>query len=271
MSFGHGFGNVDCMSKGTKLLTATCALLLATVGACSQSNQADTSAADGTSPSEQAPKVLWVGDSVAAQLAKPLTAAAKTSELPFKSIAAAGGGNVSGREKLTQSTFQRLNEALDSYSPDVVTYQVSTYDWGTEKEQRAAYEKLLKTVAESGAELAIVTMPPIKPDDFYKDHMDELERTNRLVEEVAAGSDDKAVVLDSAQVWGEEFQKKRDGKLYRKSDGIHTCPQGAAQFTDWLLEKLAKQFDGFTPAKPESWANAGWSGDSKFEGCQTGA
>ncbi|MGJ7908685.1 SGNH/GDSL hydrolase family protein [Actinopolyspora sp. H202] len=259
------------MSKGTKLLTATCALLLATVGACSQSNRADTSAADGTPSSGQAPEVLWLGDSVAAQLAKPLTSAAKASELPFKSIAAAGGGNVSGREKLTQSTFQRLNKALDSYSPDVVTYQVSTYDWGTEKEQRAAYEKLLQTVADSGAKLAIVTMPPIKPDDFYKDHMDELDRTTRLVEEVAASSDGKAVVFDSTQVWGEEFQKKRDGELYRKSDGIHTCPQGAAQFTDWMLEKLAKQFGGFTPTKPESWADAGWSGDSEFEGCQTKA
>lgn len=257
------------MKKRVKVLTALCALSsLVVLGACSQSEAAKSgpSSSGPSSSDKSAPKLLWVGDSIAAQLAEPLAAAAKASGVPFKSIASTGGGNVSGRDQLVESTFESLNKALGSFNPDVVIYQVSTYDWGTEKEQRAAYQKLLKTVTEAGAQLVFVTMPPIKPDGFYADHMDELERTSRLVKEVAAGSD-KAVALESSEVWGDSFQLRRNGKLIRKSDGIHTCPQGAARFTVWLLDELAGRYPGIDPAKPKSWANAGWAGDSSFKGC----
>ncbi len=257
------------MNKRVKLVTAVCALLsvLTVLSACSQGESAGSSSASTADSAGQAPRLLWMGDSVAAQLAKPLAAAAEASGLTMKSIASTGGGNVSGIDKLAESTFGRLTEALGSFEPDVVAYQVATYDWGTEQEQRAAYKKLLKTVTDAGAQLVFVTMPPIKPDDFYAKHMDELKRTTRLAKEVAAGSHDKAVVFDSTQVWGQSFQRRRDGELYRSSDGIHTCPQGAAQFTVWFMNELAKRVSGFTPASPKSWANAGWAGDPAFKDC----
>jgi hypothetical protein len=68
-------------------------------------------------------------------------------------------------------------------------------------------------------------------------------------------------------VWGDTYQRVKDGKPDRSPDGIHTCPQGAARFTNWLLKELAKLYPGFTPASPESWANTGWSADKHFKAC----
>jgi hypothetical protein len=74
-------------------------------------------------------------------------------------------------------------------------------------------------------------------------------------------------VLDAGAVWGSTYQQTRDGAADRSTDGIHTCPQGAARFTAWLLGELAKLFPGFTPAAPQSWTGAGWSADARFRGC----
>lgn len=68
-------------------------------------------------------------------------------------------------------------------------------------------------------------------------------------------------------MWGSTYQRSRDGKTDRSADGIHTCPQGAAPFTIWLLTELAKSFAGFTPAAAQTWANTGWSADKHFQGC----
>jgi hypothetical protein len=259
---GPGGGSVAVVNNRMKLLTVVCALLSAlVVGACSRAESA------ASVPAADAPKLLWMGDSVADGLAGPLADAAATSGLQMQSIASTGGGNVSGIAELTTSTWEQLTARLASFSPDVVAYQVSTYDWGTEDEQRAAYERLLKTVTDAGATLVFVTMPPIRVDGFYADHMEELERTSRLVAEVADGSGGKAVAWDSAEVWGSSYQLDRDGKRDRSPDGVHTCPQGAARFTAWLLDHLAAHYPGFTPAAPESWANAGWAAGPAFQGC----
>ncbi|WP_242582061.1 SGNH/GDSL hydrolase family protein [Amycolatopsis sp. 195334CR] len=244
------------MSKRLKTLAAACAVLA--VAACSPAEPA---------PAAPPSKLLWMGDSVAEGLAGPLAAAAQAGGLSMESIASTGGGNVSGIEELTKSTWDQLTGKLGSFDPDVVAYQVSTYDWGTEGEQLAAYEKLLATVTAAGATLVFVTMPPIKADEFYAPHLAELQRTGGLVRRVADGSGGKAVVLDSAAVWGPEYRLDRDGKRDRSPDGIHTCPQGAARFTAWLLGELAARFPGFTPAAPESWANAGWAGGPAFRDC----
>ncbi|CNG73830.1 Uncharacterised protein [Mycobacterium tuberculosis] len=140
-------------------------------------------------------------------------------------------------------------------------------DWGGRREQRAAYEKLLTTVTGAGAKLIYVTAPPIKPDDFYTPHMADLKRAPDVARTVAAGSSGKAEFLDAVAVWGGTDQRVRDGKADRSADGIHTCPQGAARFTAWLLTELAKLFPGFTPPAPKAWANTGWSANRNYKGC----
>jgi hypothetical protein len=209
--------------------------------------------------------VLFLGDSIAVGEALPLSAAFAASKVPFRSIAAEGGGNVVG--PFSDKNWAKLPGQITSAGPGLVVYQITTYDWGGPREQQAGYRKLLTTVTGAGATLVFVTMPPIRPDDFYAPHMADLNRAPDAARAVARTSAGQAVVLDAAAVWGGTYQQKRDGRADRSSDGIHTCPQGAARFTSWLLGALSERFHGFTPADPQAWANTGWSADKRFLGC----
>ncbi|GAB7044268.1 MULTISPECIES: SGNH/GDSL hydrolase family protein [Catenuloplanes] len=222
-----------------------------------------TTAAPSAGPAPAPPggaTVLFAGDSIAAGQSVPMSEAFAAAGVRFRSIAAEGGGNVVGPN--AAATWQTLSAALDTEDPAVVVYQITTYDWGTVRDQEAAYTRLASTVAEAGATLVVVTMPPIRPDDFYAPHMAELAHARDAAHAAVRASAGRARLLDAAAVWGKTFQQ-RD----RSSDGVHTCPQGAARFTAWLLTELAGILPGFTPAAPETWANTGWSADRRFVGC----
>ncbi|WP_344427382.1 SGNH/GDSL hydrolase family protein [Amycolatopsis minnesotensis] len=243
------------MTKTRMLLLGLAGLLLATA-ACS---------GPSTATEAKRSKVLFLGDSIAVGEALPLAAAVKAGGADFQSIAAEGGGNVVG--PAADENWKQLPGQITEAKPTAVVYQIATYDWASQPEQQAAYEKLLTTVTGAGAKLVFVTMPPIKPDEFYQPHMAELARTSDIARTVAAGSSGKASVLDATEVWGSAYQQTKDGKADRSADGIHTCPQGAARFTSWLLTGLAKVLPGFTPPAAEAWANTGWSADKHFKGC----
>ncbi|GGM41493.1 acyltransferase family protein [Promicromonospora citrea] len=225
----------------------------------SAGSSAAGSAGDGIST------VLLLGDSVAAGEALPLGAALDAAGVTLESLAADGGGGVVG--PLGEATWEQLPGAVATARPDVVVYQLTTYDWGTAQEQRAGYERLVRMVSDAGADLVLVPSPPIRPDEFYAPHMDELAGAERVAREVAEASGGRAVYLDSAPVWGEAYERVRDGVPDRSADGIHTCPQGAARFTGWLLGELAQRYPGFAPADPEAWLDAGWAADPRFTGC----
>ncbi|MFD2422752.1 SGNH/GDSL hydrolase family protein [Amycolatopsis pigmentata] len=248
-------------SAAALLLTAACS------GQSSVTNTAGNSGAgtdSGSGPSGQA-KVLFVGDSVALGESQALAAAAAASKLPFQSVAEDGGGNVVGPN--SDEIWKELSGKIDSAKPSVVVYQITTYDWGSEQEQKAAYTKLVQKDSDIGAKTVFVTMPPIKADDFYQSHMADLNRTTSVARKVADDSSGKAALLDAGAVWGDKYQQIKDGKADRSSDGIHTCPQGAARFSNWLLTGLAKLIPGLNPAPAASWANTGWAADKHFTGC----
>jgi hypothetical protein len=209
--------------------------------------------------------VLFAGDSIAVGEALPLAAAFQASGVEFQSIAAEGGGNVVG--PFSDESWPKLSEQIASARASVVVYQLTTYDWGTEEQQRAGYDKLLKAATATGANLVLVSAPPIRPDDFYQPHMADLDRAPDVARTVVEASSGQSGMLDATAVWGKTYQQTRDGKADRSADGIHTCPQGAARFATWLLTELAKRHPGFTPATPGTWANAGWSADKHFHGC----
>ncbi|SES07128.1 hypothetical protein SAMN05216188_12127 [Lentzea xinjiangensis] len=240
-------------------------LLLLTT-ACS--GQPTTSGTSGTSGATGAPglaKVLFAGDSVAVGEALPLAAAFEASGVEFQSIAAEGGGNVVG--PFADKNWEKLPGQISAAKATLVIYQLTTYDWGSAQEQRAAYERLVKTVTGTGAGLVFVTAPPIRPDEFYQPHLAELAGAPGAARAAAEAFPGQAVVLDATGVWGTTYQQTRDGKADRSADGIHTCPQGAARFTKWLLSELAERHPGFTPADPRDWANTGWAADDHFKGC----
>ncbi|PRX97988.1 SGNH/GDSL hydrolase family protein [Allonocardiopsis opalescens] len=253
-----------------RVLTGLLALTALTAG-CSAAATSDApaggaaSSAAGASADHGLSRVLLLGDSVAVGQALPMADAFAASGVEFESIASEGGGNVVG--PFAEEQWAELPGEIAAAEPAVVIYQITTYDWGTEEEQRTGYERLLSTVAETGADLVFVTMPPIEPDDFYRPHMSELARTADVARAVAEDSDGRAHFLDAGAVWGDTYQRTRDGRADRSTDGIHTCPQGAARFTDWLLTELAGRYPGFGPAPAEQWANTGWSADEHYNGC----
>lgn len=252
----------------TALATATAALALVLATACSQQSAADTPADAGPADEPdvvELPKVLFLGDSVGQDVALPLAEAFEASGDEFESLASEGGGNVVG--PFSEERWETLPEEIGSAEAGLVIYQITSYDWGDEEEQREGYERLLSTVTEAGAELVFVTMPPIEPDDFYEPHMADLDRAPEVARSVAEGSDGLANVLDAAEVWGDTFQEARDGEPDRNPDGVHTCPQGAARLTHWMLDELGAMFSGFTPPAPEEWADTGWSEDARFGAC----
>jgi hypothetical protein len=263
------------MTKTSRLVPGLIGLLLLST-ACSTGAPADAAPAD-TAPADTATAatveadgpglsdVLFLGDSIAVGEALPLTEAFAASDVRFKSLASVGGGNVVG--PFSDKNWKKLPEQITAAKPSVVIYQITTFDWGGRRAQEAAYRKLLTTVTDAGARLVFVTAPPIKPDDFYRPHMAELERAPGVARAVAAESAGRARVLDAGAVWGDTYRRTRNGKPDRGADGIHTCPQGAARFTAWLLNALAKEFPGFTPAAPQAWANTGWSAAKHFQGC----
>jgi len=251
------------MTKTRSLVLGLTGLLLATAACSGRSTTPEP--APGAAGDASQSKVLFLGDSVAVGESLPLAAAFKAGGVAFQSIAADGGGNVVG--PFSDENWQKLPGQVTAAKPTVVVYQIATYDWGSQPEQQAAYEKLSKTATGAGAKLVFVTMPPIKPDDFYQPHMADLARTPHVARAVADGSAGQALVLDSGEVWGSTYQQTRDGKADRSADGIHTCPQGAARFTGWLLTGLAKVLPSFTPPAAETWANTGWSADKHFQGC----
>lgn len=255
----------------TRLRTVTAVLfglLLVTAAACADRGEADGPAPGTTALPDPGPgltRVIMMGDSIAIGEALPLGFALDASGVAFSSMASEGGGGVVG--PIAEELWKTLPEQIGSARPSTVVYQITTYDWGTEDEQRAAYERLADTVAGAGATLVFVTAPPIVPDEFYEPHMDDLERAPRVAREVAEASGGEAVLLDASAVWGEAYEQTRDGEPDRSADGVHTCPQGAARFTQWLLTELAALYPDFTPPEPEAWANVGWSGDEHFVGC----
>lgn len=251
------------------VLAATTAALALT--ACQASGNGSDTAADrstATAGDQQTPdgrknatkphRLLWMGDSIGEVQAPPLGAAMKASHVEFKSIAAAGGGGVVG--EIAQPTWERLPKELKSFKPDVVAYQITTYDWGTPGEQRGAYERLAKTVNDAGAELLIVSAPPFKVDDFYKSHEAAIKTAPKSAKEVADMHPNTVRFLDASALWGTD---NTAATAQRGKDGIHSCQQGSAAFTKWFGEQLNKQY-GFTPAAVDQWATGSWTGDKVY-------
>jgi hypothetical protein len=215
-------------------------------------------------------KVLWLGDSIAAVEAPPLSAALQASGVEFKNASSDGGGTVVRGDKMIDpiaaATWKDLGADLASFHPNVIAYQITTYDWGTLQQQRASYEKLAKTAQDAGAELVIVSAPPYKLDDFYKKHEGAIKSAPKAAEKVAVDSGGKVRFFDSSALWGVDSTA---AKAHRSSDGIHSCQQGSAAFAKWFTEQLGKAH-GFTPAAPGQWAKGSWVADKRYAklGCR---
>ncbi|MCI3935523.1 SGNH/GDSL hydrolase family protein [Streptomyces sp. AN091965] len=242
------------------LLTTATAVALTGCGAGSDS--ADTSG-QGT-PAKTGKRVLWMGDSIAGSEAPALGAALKASGVAFKDASSTGGGTVVTGDRMAgqiaRTTWKDLAENITSFRPNVIAYQITTYDWGTSAQQRASYVKLAKTAHRAGAELVLVSAPPFKIDDFYRKYEGAIRSAPKAAKQVAAAADGKVRFLDADALWGTDATAD---KAQRSADGVHSCQQGSAAFARWFTDQLGKELS-FEPAAPEKWAKGRWTADKRF-------
>ncbi|KNB54012.1 SGNH/GDSL hydrolase family protein [Streptomyces caatingaensis] len=247
------------------LLAATAVTGAALTG-CGAGDAKDggTKADGGAATARAGKKILWLGDSIAGAEAPPLAAALKASGVEFKNASSDGGGTIVEGDKMSapiaKDTWKGLAKNIDAFHPDVIAYQITTYDWGSAEQQRASYEKLARTAQDAGAELVIVSAPPFKIDDFYKKFAGAIASAPKAAKEVADRSGGKVRFLDASALWGTDAGA---AKAQRSSDGIHSCQQGSAAFAKWLTGKLGSAY-GFTPAAPEKWAAGSWTSDARY-------
>ncbi|MFF0746765.1 SGNH/GDSL hydrolase family protein [Streptomyces sp. NPDC004111] len=256
--------------RGTTLLTVAAAGAAVALTACgggkaapsasssSGAVTAEAPATQGEANGSKAPKILWMGDSIGEAEAPALGAALKASGAEFKSMAAAGGGGVIG--EIAAPTWEQLPKELKSFSPEVVVYQITTYDWGTAAEQKAGYKRLAKAVNDAGAELVMVSAPPFKIDDFYKPNEAAIKQAPKSAKAVADKSPGKVRFVDASALWGTDSAA---AKAQRSKDGIHSCQQGSAAFAKWLSGELGQRYS-FEPAPADTWATGAWTGDKVY-------
>ncbi|MBT3153597.1 SGNH/GDSL hydrolase family protein [Streptomyces sp. CHD11] len=248
-----------CQDSGSSAPAAADGATTATGGAGDRADGAGSDTGNNAKPQ----RLLWMGDSISEAQVPAVGAAMEAAGAEFESMASTGGGGVVG--EIAEPTWKTLPAYLESFRPDVVAYQITTYDWGTPDEQRAAYERLAEAVTGAGAELLLVSAPPFKVDDFYKPHASEIESAPESAKSVAGEHPDSVRFLDAAALWGTDHGA---AEAQRGKDGIHSCQQGSAAFAQWFGKELHRLYD-FAPAPAEEWATGSWTGDKVFSklGC----
>ncbi|MER7758140.1 SGNH/GDSL hydrolase family protein [Streptomyces sp. NPDC097619] len=200
-----------------------------------------------------------MGDSIADAESPALLAALKASGIEATSMAAAGGGGVVG--EIGAGTWKDLPGKISAVRPEVIAYQITTYDWDTPEGQKRDYERLARAAEKAGARLLLISAPPFDADDaFYKSHKKEIESAPKAAKEVADAHPGKVTYLDASALWGTDRTAE---KAYRSKDGIHSCRQGSAAFAQWFTKELSK-VTPFTLAAPDTWANGPWTGDERY-------
>ncbi|MFB9469314.1 SGNH/GDSL hydrolase family protein [Nonomuraea salmonea] len=237
----------------------------AALGGCGAASSADDRAgrAESAATSQTGVRVLWMGDSIAGAQAPAVRAALEAAGVTVENATSDGGGNlVAGDHPVTtkaaRDTWKALKEHISSFRPTVIAYQITTYDWGTAREQLTAYRKLARTAGDAGARLVLVSAPPFKIDEFFQPHAASIKSAPKMAAKAADGTN--ARFLDASELWGADHAA---AKAQRSKDGIHSCQQGSAAFATWFAKRLG-ELAGFTPAAPAEWATGAWTGDDRF-------
>ncbi len=206
-------------------------------------------------------RVLWIGDSVAADLAPALTAA----------FAASGVTLIDGSGDGLRLTPGGGVDPIDVYSKmlaeetfDSVVVQLSYWDSPADLDQlRTSLGWFRDRVRERGAELVVLTPPPVRDDLVDPGLARQIEVVGQLVTE----GQGRVHLVDTAPAWGAAMALDidGDGAPDRKPDGVHVCPQGAARFAAWLTADLGARFRGMSPQPTEVWAAGDWSTSIRYD------
>ncbi len=214
-----------------------------------------------TLPRHVVSRVLWVGDSVAADLAPALIPAFGASGVTWIDGTGDGlrltpGGGV--------DPVEVYSKMFDAQTFDTVVVQLSYWDSPADIDQlRISLGWFRDQVRARDAELVVLTPPPIR-DDLVDPG---LARQIEVVNELVAGGEGHVHLVDTLVAWGPTmaFDIDGDGAPDRKPDGVHVCPQGAARFAVWLTADLASRFDGVALQPADVWGAGDWSTSRRYD------
>ncbi len=119
------------------------------------------------------------------------------------------------------------------------------------------------TALTSGADLVVVTPPPVRPDITDPG----LSNQVSVIREMIEADPGRVHLVDTLALWGPDLARDMDGDGApdRKPDGVHVCAQGAARFAAWMVDQLDAVFDGLTPAFPSAWAGGDWTRSARYD------
>ena len=243
------------------------ASLFAMVLACSLTTEPDRNA-EGITASITVTGALWMGDSVAYDLAPGVVAAFEASGIEVETYAYPG-------VSLTSEAFLREGEdwfedhhqpQIELSSADIVFWQLSHFDAASPPDVLLLAHTRFVDIALQSEDRAVVfvTAPPVKDST---DSGDEAHWANVIA--AARGAverdPDRAVLLDTSEMWAATFARgSPDGLPRRKPDGMHLCQTAVAHFADYLIGWVSENFDGVTPAYPSTWALDWWE-DERYD------
>jgi hypothetical protein len=204
--------------------------------------------------------VLWIGDSVAADMTPAIEARLAAARVTVYD-GALDGARLVPSDGIDPVTL--YDEMMTAYPADVVVVQLMSWDspFSTD-ELRVAYAWFASRVRAMDADLVVVTPPPLR-DDLVDPG---LERQIAVARELVAADSDHVTLIDASALWGDtlDIDIGADGAPDRKPDGVHVCPQGAARFADWFAARLAERYDGLATAAPQ-WLSGPWTTDARYD------
>ncbi|MEI6496154.1 MAG: acyltransferase family protein [Actinomycetota bacterium] len=204
---------------------------------------------------------LWLGDSVADDLAPALEAALAPAGVTMANGAIDGARFV---PTVTIDSHHLYDSMMTAHPVDLVAVQLSLWDSPASIGDLSVHLGWLHDRARAmGADIVFVTPPPVRADLVDLG----LERQLEVVERLVAADPQHTQFIDSAALWGPVLVRDigNDGAPDRKPDGVHICPQGAGRFSAWFVETLSHRFSGVVPVFPTAWLSGTWQRSIRYD------
>ena len=212
-------------------------------------------------PARPISRVLWLGDSVAADLAPAVTAALAASAIDVVD-GTYDGARIVPSDRL--DTRAILADVLAAHPADLVVVPLSYWDASQPADVlRSEIRHLVDAVRWYGADIVFVTPPPVRADLADPGMRIEIA----VVADLVRTSPAHLTLVDVAALWGPEMHLDLDldGVPDRKPDGVHICPQGAARFAAWFVDRLRTRYPAVPVAAPAQWLDGTWSTSERYD------
>ncbi len=206
-------------------------------------------------------RILWLGDSVAADTYPAVEAAFGAAGIP---VIDGSGNGLRFIESPGVYPTELYPPRLDAAGADVVVVQLSLWDRPYAYDEQLLWLSWLSSqVHQRGARLVFITPPPVAAELDDPGLATMVAAAQHLVDLDPFDT----FLLHESDVWGPTMRIDFDGDGVpdRKPDGAHMCPQGAARVAVWLTATMDALFDGYDVPSLALWAAGDWSSNPRYD------